>query len=185
MEKIMALDGERIMPPAVMLLLEYMQKTLSHILAALIFATFIALVLISCGQKNDWTQLTSFRIYDYKTFPQDKDINSFSDNDIQEINFIETDLVEAKMILSKAKPLGNKIYLWKGHHFAIAKFANGQVRRIKISVYGGFFKDLTGKRYYEFRGKAREDWDKFCTENYTSLYKQTEIVPSESNAKEQ
>ena len=149
-----------------------MQKTLTNILTTLTFPTLIVLLLISCGQpKIDWTQLTSFRIYDNKTFPQDKDINSFSDNDIREMNFIETDLIEAKNILSKAKPLGNKNYIWKGHHFAMAIFANGQKRRIQISVYGGFFKDLTGNQYYEFKDEARKDWEKFWEENFASLHK--------------
>ena len=106
-----------------------------------------------------------------KPFSESKNINSFSDNDIREMNFIETGLEEAKKILSKAKPLANKTYLWKGYHFAMATFANGQKRRIQISVYGGFFKDLTGKKYYEFKDEAREDWDKFWTENYASLLK--------------
>ena len=163
-----------------------MQKTFTNLLATLILSTLTVLVLISCGQtKIDWTQLSSFRIYDYKTFPRDKDINSFSDNDIREMNFIETDLLQAKKILSKSKPLGNGIYLWKGHHFAMATFANGQKRRIKISVYGGFFYDLTRKGYYAFNDGARKDWDKFWTENYASLHKQTEIISSEQKIKEQ
>ena len=162
-----------------------MQKTLTNILTTWMLALLTFLLLISCGRtKIDWTQLTSFRIYDYKTFPQDKDINSFSGNDIREMNFIETDLVEANKVLSKAKPLGNKTYLWKGHHFAMATFANGQKRRIQISVYGGFFKDLTGKRYYEFKDEARQDWDKFWEENYASLHKQIESIQPELKVKE-
>ena len=152
-----------------------MQKTLTTILTTLIFATTTVLALTSCGQtKIDWTQLTSFKIYDYKTFPQDKDIRTFSDSDIQQMNFIETNLDETKNIFSKSKPLDGKTYLWKGHHFASATFSNGQTRRIKVSTYSGFFMDLTTNKYYEFQGDTRNEWDNFWRNNYSSLHNSTD-----------
>lgn len=152
-----------------------MQKAITTILTTLTLATATVLTLTSCGQmKIDWTELTSFLIYD--TLPQDKDIISISDNDIQGMNFIETDLVEAKRILVKAESIGNKFYLWKGHNFAMATFTNGQKRRIKISVYGGFFMDLTTNEYYKFKYQARKDWDKFYWENYSKLDNRTDNI---------
>jgi tRNA A37 threonylcarbamoyladenosine synthetase subunit TsaC/SUA5/YrdC len=80
----------------------------------------------SCKQKElDWTQLTSFKIYDFKTFPQDKDLRTCSDSDIQQMKYIETNLDQAKNVLSKSIPLGETSYLWKGHHFTTATFSDG------------------------------------------------------------
>jgi hypothetical protein len=152
-----------------------MKKTRTTILTTLTLATLTVLVLTSCKTKTDWTQLTSFRIYDYKTFPQDKDIRTFSDSDIQQMNFIETNLDEAKNIFSKAKPHDGKTYLWKGHHFTTATFSNGQTRRIKVSSYGGFFMDLTTNKYYDFQGDTRTEWENFWHSHYSSLHKYADI----------
>lgn len=150
-------------------------KTLTNILTILSIATTTVFAMTSCEQKElDWTQLTSFKIYDYKTFPQDKDIRTFSESDIQQMNFIETNLDEAKTLFSKAKPLGGTTYLWKGHHFTTATFSDGQTRRIKISSYGGFFMDLTTNKYYEFQGDTRTEWDNFWRNYYSSLHKYTD-----------
>jgi hypothetical protein len=149
--------------------------TLRNILTFLAIATTTVFAMTSCEQEGlDWTQLTSFKIYDYKTFPQDKDIWTFSDSDIQQMNFIETNLYEAKNIFSKAKPLDRKTYLWKGHHFTTATFSNGQTRRIKVSSYGGFFMDLTTNKYYEFQGDTRTEWENFWHNYYSSLHKYTD-----------
>jgi len=138
-------------------------------------ATITVLALTSCGQaKTDWTQLTSFRIYDYKTFPQNKDIHTFSDNDIKQMNFIEANLDEAKSIFIKAKPLDGKTYFWKGNHFTTATFSNGQTKRINVSSYGGFFMDLTTNKYYEFQGDTRTKWENFWRNYYNSLHKYTD-----------
>lgn len=143
-----------------------------NIFTILTIATTAVFAMSSCEQKElDWTQLTSFKIYGYKTFPQDKDIRTFSDSDIQQMNFIETNLDEAKNIFSKAKPLDGKTYLWKGHHFTTATFSNGQTRRIKVSSYGGFFLDLTTNKYYEFQGYTRTEWENFWRNYYSSLHK--------------
>lgn len=129
-------------------------------------------LLISCQQEEaDWTQLKAFRIYDYQTFPQGKDIGTFSESDIQKMRFIETNLTETKWILSKAEPLGNRNYLWKGHHFAMASFINGQERKIRISVYGGFLMDETNNAYFEFHDHDREEWEIFWRKNYNELHR--------------
>jgi hypothetical protein len=153
-----------------------MPKTMTAILTILTLLTTL-LSFTSCSKnKIDWENLTSFRIYNFKSFPEGKDINTFSDKDIAEMNFIETDLDEARKILQKSLPLGNKTYLWKGHHFAIATFSDGQKRRIKISVYGGFFMDLKNQEYYEFKEGTRQQWDTFWAKHYSLLHKKNETT---------
>lgn len=148
---------------------------LINILTILTIATTTAFAMTSCEDKGlDWTQLTSFKIYNYKTFPQDKDIRTFSDSDILQMNFIEPNLDETKNIFSKSKPLDGKTYFWKGHHFTTATFSNGQTRRIKVSSYGGFFMDLTTNKYYEFQDDTRTEWENFWQNYYSSLHKYTD-----------
>lgn len=129
----------------------------------------------SCNnEKINWTNLTSLRIYDYKTYPEGKNIYTFSDKDIAEMNFIETDIEETREIFQKSILLKYKTYLWKGHHFAIATFSDGQKRRIKISVYGGFFMDLMSKEYYQLIEGQRQEWNTFFAKYYSFLHKQNE-----------
>ncbi|MCI1267826.1 MAG: hypothetical protein LKG19_14720 [Saprospiraceae bacterium] len=129
----------------------------------------------SCKQKElDWTQLTSFKIYDFKTFPQDKDLRTCSDSDIQQMKYIETNLDQAKNVLSKSIPLGETSYLWKGHHFTTATFSDGLTRSILVSYYGGFFMDLTTNKYYKFQGDTRTEWENFWRNYYKTLQKYTE-----------
>jgi hypothetical protein len=149
-------------------------KTIRNILTIITIATSNVFALSSFEQKElDWTQLTSFKIYDYKTFPQNKNIRTFSESDIQQMNFIETNIDEAKEIFSKAKPLGETTYLWKGYHFTTATFSDGQTKRIKVSSYGGFFMDLTSNKFYEFQGDTRTEWKNLWRNYYNSLHKYT------------
>ena len=128
----------------------------------LLFAILILLVFTSCWhRKNDWTQLTSFRVYDDGTLSLNKDVSVYSDHDLSEMHSMEIDLSEAIKILSKASPLRDDLYLWKGHYFATATFEGGQKHNILISRYGAFFRDLTTGQYYEFKDNAGQDWDKF------------------------
>lgn len=149
-------------------------RTLRNILTILVIATTTVFAMTSRDQKElDWTQIISFKIYDYKTFPQDIDIWTFSESDIQQMNFIETNLDETKNIFSKAKPLEEKKYLWKGHHFTTAIFSNGQTRRIIVSSYGCFLIDLTTNKYYEFQDDVRTELENFWSKYYSSLHKNT------------
>lgn len=127
------------------------------------------------NKEIDWTQLIAYRIYDYKTFPQEKNIQTFSEQDIQQMDFIETNLNETKELFSKAKPLKGKTYMWKGHYFTTATFSNGQTRRIKVSSYGGFFMDLATNQYFEFHGEARTEWENFLSDYYQKLKDKRDI----------
>lgn len=73
-------------------------KKLQNIWTVLIIvATTIGFVMTSCEDKNlNWEQLSAFRIYDHKTFPQDKDFQTFTDGDFLQVNFVETNLEEIK-----------------------------------------------------------------------------------------
>jgi len=117
-------------------------------------------------KKIDWNEMTSFRIYNQNTFPSDKTIESYTTEEIDKMNFIETEIFKAKQILKKSIRIRNETYLWKGDVFALATFKSSEIRRIKISWYGGFFLDLKGMKYYTFRKKKAEKWDSFWRKYY-------------------
>jgi hypothetical protein len=121
------------------------------------------------NENPDWTDLISFRMYTHI----DKDFLSVGDSELEQMNFIEMGIDEAQFFLNQATPLPNETYIWKGSYLAIAKFKDGQTKRLKISCYGGFFKDLTNNKYYEIKNdSARNGWDKYCSEYNIELHKQ-------------
>jgi len=49
--------------------------------------------------------------------------------------------------------------LWKGSSLGVAKMQDGSERHLAISYYGGFFKILDQKGYYEVVGESRKLFD--------------------------
>lgn len=118
----------------------------------------------ACRDKADWTQMTSFRLYDDSALPPNKDIRDFTDSELETMKFAEADLRKAIAVLSAATPANQEMHLWKGEHFALATFQNGQRRRIRICWYSSFFTDLTDGQQYRFEGESDREWKLFLSE---------------------
>ncbi|MFD2561850.1 hypothetical protein [Aquimarina rubra] len=137
-----------------------------------IYTLLILIALLSCSNENlnednsiIWDNLSSLRFYDNSTLPKVK-IESISNVDLNSMEFIEADINSAKKILNQSMPTEEK-YVWKGGGWlVIAKFNNGETRRIKVSGYGGFFYDVEEKKFYSFSDKQRNVWKEFYR-NYT------------------
>ena len=98
--------------------------------------------------RTDWSQLTSLRIYSNRSIPPGKTVETLSRKDIEQMNFIEADIGEARRFMSKAKSPRYAMYLWKGEQLAIATLDHEEERIIRLSNYGGFFWDLTTDTNY-------------------------------------
>jgi hypothetical protein len=57
---------------------------------------------------------------------------------------------------------------WMGE-FLVTCVLNGQIRKIEVSVYGGFFYDQTAKRYFQLPANKKNDWLSYITTCYSSI----------------
>ncbi|WP_299611449.1 hypothetical protein [uncultured Aquimarina sp.] len=141
-----------------------------------IYTLLILVALLSCGNENlnennsiIWDNLSSLRFYDNSTLPEVK-IEAINNADLDLMEFIEADINSAKRILNQSTSTKEK-YFWKGGGWlVIAKFNNGETRRIKVSGYGGFFYDVEAEKFYSFSDEQRNVWKEFYRKYTKALY---------------
>jgi hypothetical protein len=61
---------------------------------------------------------------------------------------------------------------WMGGYIATCKL-DGVIRKVDLSVYGGFFYDEITKTFYELPSEKREEWLSYIQQCYLSLTKKT------------
>lgn len=59
--------------------------------------------------------------------------------------------------------------VWMGLYFAICEIPEGKIRKIEISVLGGFFYDEITKSYYQLPLKIRNDWIDYTSVNFKKI----------------
>lgn len=83
----------------------------------------------------------------------------YSDEEIASMRKYVCDPNEIQVLLPQAMHRDGAPF-WKGSRLGILKTPDGQVKRIAISFYGGFY-TVSGERgYYVFSGAAREAWER-------------------------
>ena len=141
-----------------------------------IYTLLILVGLLSCGNENlnennsiIWNNLSSLRFYDKSTLPK-VEIESINNIHLGSMEFIEADINSAKRILNQSRSTEEK-YFWKGGGWlVIAKFNNGETRRIKVSGYGAFFYDVEAEKFYSFNNEQRNIWQEFNRKYTKALY---------------
>src|SRR5437867_2368593 len=111
---------------------------------------FIFLLLITVdiySQKIKESKIISFRIYDYKTFPSDKEFADYSVDDINKMTYYEIPLDSLKGSIGQPHRLLLTPF-FKGSFFVTVDLKGGKRKKLKVSTYGGFYKDLSSGQYY-------------------------------------
>lgn len=71
-----------------------------------------------------------------------------------------------------------KTSVWMGLYLATCRLPNGQIRKIEISVYGGFLYDELQHTYYQVAEDRRQDWLAYLSQKSLQLQ---DTIPEENN----
>ena len=138
-----------------------MDESAERFCVLVLFLTSTVLLVSSCknrvmtGRKN-LEEFETLIIYDVDGFASKK-----TDNDaLLRIphKVLEKNVVQE--IFRDVKYHKGSLLLWKGSSLGIATTQDARERRIAMSHYGGFFKILNEKGYYEIIGESRRRFDK-------------------------
>lgn len=120
-------------------------------LTRFIFIVFLLLSFSSYSQRIKEKNILSFRVYDYTTYPADKEYPDFSPEDISKMKYYEISLDSLKGSMVRPRRL-LLIPFFKGSSFATVDLKNGKRKNIVISSYGGFYRDVNSGKFYEISG---------------------------------
>jgi hypothetical protein len=122
----------------------------------LIIFSALLIALLNVGCSNNWDGITSFKLY--KNVPLD--VGKIS-NDSLSVKFTRVD-INCTMAVPLLKKAGKKVFLfpvlWKGAQLAVITCEDGSKKKLLISNYGGFFKDLATNNYFIIPDEYREEW---------------------------
>ena len=118
---------------------------------------FISVLVVSkCFSQNiNWKDAKNWRLYDIR----DGSAFNYSLDTLK--NFKSIDLNPDTMhifLLDVVEWPKNKSSLWMGLYVATCELPGKEIRKIEISVFGGFFYDDLTKTYFQIPLSVRNDW---------------------------
>ena len=129
---------------------------------------FITLFVITkCFSQNiSWKEAKNWKLYNIRS----SSAFSYSLDTLKNFKSIHLDYDTMHTFLSDVVEWPkNKSSLWMGLYVATCELPGLEVRKIEISVYGGFFYDDLTKTYYQLPLSARNDWLNYISDNSKRL----------------
>lgn len=109
------------------------------------------------GCSSNWEGVVAIKLY--KGVPSEA-FKMSEDSLSAKYESVDIDCNIAIPLLKKAK---RKIILfpviWMGARLVVVTWDDGTKKKLQISNYGGFFKELETNKYYIIPDKYREDWE--------------------------
>lgn len=137
-----------------------MKVKLAFVLASILLIT-------KCfSQQINWTEAKKWRLYNIQEFA----VFNYSLDTLKKFSSINLDSDTMTAFLSNVSKLPKDEYsVWMGLYFATCEIPEGKVRKIEISVFGGFFYDEITKSYYQLPLKMRNDWIDYISVNFKKI----------------
>jgi hypothetical protein len=115
------------------------------------------------AQELDWQKANNWKIYSINQFavfnyPPDT-LKNFRSVDLND-DTIKSFLIKVRKLSKEESPV------WMGLYFLTCQILNEPVRKVEVSVYGGFFYDEFTKTYYELPEEIRGSWLDYLSINY-------------------
>jgi hypothetical protein len=129
------------------------------ICACLIVSSIISSCQVQWAKSSDWT-LYAFEGND--PFKASRDSLNNLDTLILSQDSMDIYLVSAEISHPKAA------LIWMGGYIATCKL-NGEIRKVEISNYGGFFYDEESKAYYHVASDKIESWNSYLQQSFLNL----------------
>ena len=133
----------------------------------LFFSIFFATIVTKCLSQNiNWKDAKNWKLYDLRNgsaFNYSVDtLKNFksADLDYDTMHTFLSDVIEWPK---------SKSSLWMGLYVVTCELPLGEIRKIEISVYGGFFYDDLTKKYFQLPLSVRNNWLDYFSANSIRL----------------
>lgn len=120
------------------------------------------------AQKIESEEIVDFKIYEYKNFPEDQNYKNYSAEQYSKMSFYQVPLDAAKRAFGNPERLLTN-YQIKGSYFAVVELRNGDKKRIQISNFGVFYKDLDTNKEYDIPMDNKKKFDDILMAAYKHL----------------
>lgn len=119
---------------------------------------FVLLLLVcskSWAQKMDWGKSTDWKLYDIHTTKA----FAYSSDTLQNFKSIELSQDSMQTFLKELTETSkDDSPVWMGFYVVSCKLQDGILRKIDISVYGGFFYDEKSKTIFQLTKMLSNEW---------------------------
>ena len=131
--------------------------------------TILLVLMIGCAlpatAQVDWHKTSDWKIYKVlsgNTFaiPLDS-LSRFNSRRLQQDTVLGY-IAESKILPDSINPV------WMGAWVSTYRY-DGQVHKIQISAYGGFFYDQSSGRYYQIPMERKDDWMNYINRTLSTL----------------
>lgn len=126
-----------------------------------LFSLTICFALGLNGQSIDWRSAKNWRLYNIR----ESAAFGYNVDTMKNFKSVALDLDTMIGFLSEVEQWPKDKYsLWSGLYVATCELPNADIRKIEISVYGGFFYDDRTKTYYQLPRGVRNAWLEYLSE---------------------
>ncbi|MEO9210146.1 MAG: hypothetical protein ABI208_03560 [Ginsengibacter sp.] len=122
------------------------------------------------SQSINWKDAKNWKLYSVR----DGSAFRYSIDTLKNFESIDLDYDVMQSFLSNVIEWPkDKFSLWMGLYVVTCELPTKEVRKIEISVYGGFFYDEKTKTYFQLPESIKNDWLEYFSINSDNLYHHT------------
>lgn len=129
-----------------------------------LFFALIISTLVSCSGQVEWSKANNWKIYRI----QGPSVFGIDTDTLKHIKSYDLNQDSINSFLGGLKELHNKP-VWMGAYVASYNF-NGEIRKVEISQYGGFFHDDLSGKYFQLSEDNRDAWLDYLHDCYIAAY---------------
>ena len=137
------------------------------LLLAFIYYSFICF-----SQKMDWTITKEWCLYDI----HNSNAFYFSLDTLKTFrSILLNDSVMSEMLGGSIEWPDNRAPVWMGLYVTTTRLLDGSIRKLDVSVYGGFFYDELNKAYYSVSPEKKAKWLGYLHDSMAKLSSESSI----------
>jgi hypothetical protein len=138
---------------------------MKYILLAIIISNFL-FPKKSYAQNFNWAESKNWKLYDIHdesafNYPLDT-LRKFRNRSLNKDSML---IFVSNLTIIPIE----RIPVWMGFYVATCEFNSGAIRKIEISMYGGFFYDEKEKKYFQLPVEIRKDWLDYMSDSAAAL----------------
>jgi hypothetical protein len=127
---------------------------------------------ITTSTKNScfWDSTKNWKVYHLTNFRR---VVRIPDDSLQylESTSLDKDTLHALLCHAEKIVQGTESIQWQGCYLASYEAEHGQIRKVLVSMYGGFFYLQRDASYFQLPPDARQDWLSFFSGTYMKMEK--------------
>ncbi len=138
---------------------------MKYILLTITISNFL-FIQESSSQSINWAESKNWKLYDV----HDESAFNYTLDTLRKFRNRSLNKDSMQTFVSNVTIIPiERIPVWMGFYVATCEFKSGAIRKIEISVYGGFFYDEKEKKYYQLPLEISKDWLDYMAESAAAL----------------